>query len=152
MPSTNKTDIGLNQWITTDKPLMEDFNADNRITTQELEKKLGGEIGEFEPELNNGVSTKGVGNYTLIGKRFLFDIYFQSAPKGTGGITITGIPYAPYNSGYSIPCFVTGKGLMEFSSSNGNIYDPAVANKRVTYEDITASAVFIRMQGMYLIV
>ncbi len=29
MPSTNKTPSGLNQWLATDKPEMEDFNADN---------------------------------------------------------------------------------------------------------------------------
>lgn len=143
--------LGFTLWEGTDKPKRANFNADNQLANDLINAKLDGESGKFEPELNNGVSTKGAGNYTLIGKRFLFDMYFQSAPKGTGGITITGIPYAPYNSGYSIPCFVTGKGLMEFSSSNGNIYDPAVANKRVTYEDITASAVFLRIQGMYLL-
>ena len=29
MSSTNKTSLGLNQWINTDTPKMEDFNADN---------------------------------------------------------------------------------------------------------------------------
>ena len=32
MASTNKTEtLGLNQWIGSDKPKMEDFNSDNRL-------------------------------------------------------------------------------------------------------------------------
>lgn len=34
MSSTNKTSLGLNQWVGTDKPKREDFNEDNRITDE----------------------------------------------------------------------------------------------------------------------
>lgn len=31
MPSTNKTSLGLNQWVLSDQPVMSDFNSDNAI-------------------------------------------------------------------------------------------------------------------------
>lgn len=31
MPSTNKTSLGLNQWVLSDQPVMNDFNSDNAI-------------------------------------------------------------------------------------------------------------------------
>ncbi len=31
MASTDKTTLGFNQWVETDKPVMADFNADNAL-------------------------------------------------------------------------------------------------------------------------
>ena len=31
MPSTNKTSLGLNQWVLSDQPVMDDFNSDNTL-------------------------------------------------------------------------------------------------------------------------
>ena len=36
MASANKTALGLNQWSLSDKPTMEDFNADNALLDQIL--------------------------------------------------------------------------------------------------------------------
>jgi hypothetical protein len=39
LTATRTTPLGLNQWASTDKPTMEDFNRDNRIIDAELGKK-----------------------------------------------------------------------------------------------------------------
>lgn len=39
MSSTNKTELGFNQWVKTDSPCMEDFNSDNQIS-EEIGQKL----------------------------------------------------------------------------------------------------------------
>ena len=36
LPATGKTHLGLNQWQRSDKPMMEDFNEDNRIVDEKL--------------------------------------------------------------------------------------------------------------------
>lgn len=39
MPSTNKTDLGFNQWVLTDQPEMGDFNADNELANSLIQNK-----------------------------------------------------------------------------------------------------------------
>ena len=39
MASMNKTELGFNQWTLTDKPTMDDFNADNLLTDQLLKER-----------------------------------------------------------------------------------------------------------------
>ncbi len=39
MASMNKTELGFNQWTLTDKPTMDDFNADNLLTDQLLKEQ-----------------------------------------------------------------------------------------------------------------
>lgn len=39
MAASQKTDLGLNQWIGSDTPSMDDFNKDNRIIDEELIKR-----------------------------------------------------------------------------------------------------------------
>lgn len=58
MASTNKTANGLNQWVLSDTPKMEDFNADNRILDAAITKAnaplesigAGGITGEYLSE------------------------------------------------------------------------------------------------------
>jgi len=39
--STHKTSLGLNQWVSSDKPTMSDFNEDNRIVDREITGHAG---------------------------------------------------------------------------------------------------------------
>ena len=39
MASTNKTELGFNEWIGSDRPMMEDYNSDNTICDSELQKR-----------------------------------------------------------------------------------------------------------------
>lgn len=49
MGSSNRTEyLGLNRWIKSDRPVMEDFNADNEI----VDSMLGGHISNGELHLN----------------------------------------------------------------------------------------------------
>ena len=38
--STNKTPLGLNNWSTSEKPVMAEFNSDNQIIDQQLRELL----------------------------------------------------------------------------------------------------------------
>lgn len=40
MAASNKTPLGFNQWISSDKPKREDFNADNLLADAQLQKKV----------------------------------------------------------------------------------------------------------------
>ncbi|WP_195282812.1 hypothetical protein [Harryflintia acetispora] len=62
MSSINKTELGFNQWALSDKPTMEDFNADNVLVDQlladTLNKTAGGTVSGFT-EFTKGLRVKG---------------------------------------------------------------------------------------------
>ena len=51
--STNKTSLGLNQWILADKPTMNDFNEDNRIIDRELNDRVPNRLFSPARVINN---------------------------------------------------------------------------------------------------
>ena len=69
MASTNKTSLGLNQWVGSDKPKWADFNADNRLIDAELKKRA--EIGSDGLLKQDAKNSKALGgkDYSL-----LFDV------------------------------------------------------------------------------
>ncbi len=69
MASTNKTSLGFNQWIGSDKPKWADFNADNRLIDAELKKRA--EIGSDGLLKQDAKNAKALGgkDYSL-----LFDV------------------------------------------------------------------------------
>jgi len=56
MPSSNKTPLGLNQWIGQDKPKKEDFNADNLITDTELSRIDTALSSKFGPSIPGAIN------------------------------------------------------------------------------------------------
>lgn len=44
MPSTDKTSLGLNQWLPNDKPTMEDLNKDNVVIDEKLSNKANKQL------------------------------------------------------------------------------------------------------------
>jgi len=56
--ATNKTPLGLNQWVLTDKPTMRDFNEDNRLIDAEVGAMrtdiatVKGSVGDIETKVN----------------------------------------------------------------------------------------------------
>lgn len=94
MPSTNKTpNLGLNQWLGTDKPKREDWNLDNSLTEQAI----------FPPEENwipvapdgftlttTSAKYKKLGNIILT--KHYFTIQKTGTPNATENFTIKGVP------------------------------------------------------------
>ena len=80
MASMNKTELGFNQWTLTDKPTMDDFNADNLLTDQLLKEQYSVTMkAAGEDKLNvtwNGSTTRigaedlDVGSSFYVGKDY----------------------------------------------------------------------------------
>ena len=70
MASTNKTSLGFNQWISTDKPKWADFNADNTLLDSELKKRA-------EIDADGRVKQEAKNSQAFGGKSYsqLFDAY-----------------------------------------------------------------------------
>jgi|GEM_PF-1547476 len=85
MPSTNKTPLGLNQWLLSDKPAMDDFNADNLIAERE--------IGRIDGELENMATKDGTLQVGLNAER-LNGKYSEEFTKGT---ILDPIPISDYS-------------------------------------------------------
>ena len=96
MSSTNKTEMGFNQWSLADKPTMEDFNADNALTEQLLgERYTKAEIdqkirrADAVPTsliLNNYlyINQRGQSSYTITSDKWTCLLYTSIArEKGT---------------------------------------------------------------------
>ena len=47
MASAEKTSMGLNQWVGTDKPKMADFNTDNEIIDREIARRARYDLGKY---------------------------------------------------------------------------------------------------------
>lgn len=56
LTATGKTPLGLNQWVRSDKPTMEDFNEDNRIIDEALRGKVDVGGGWVTCKLSNGIT------------------------------------------------------------------------------------------------
>ena len=60
MASTNKTALGLNQWVSTDRPKWADFNQDNLIIEEQLQKRaLLDEDGHVQQAAANSLALGG---------------------------------------------------------------------------------------------
>lgn len=123
--ATGKTPLGLNQWQRSDKPMMEDFNEDNRICDRELQARYTkGEVdGLVQKKADMPVSNiNGDTGYIVFSNKtciqwgvfkpeklysnwLAFPIAFKSAPFllpiMTGSNTITGLT-VQYGNGISI--------------------------------------------------
>ena len=73
MASINKTELGFNQWALTDKPTMDDFNADNLLTEQLLKEQYSVTMkAAGEDKLNvtwNGSTTRIGARTSMLGAR-----------------------------------------------------------------------------------
>ena len=56
MSSINKTELGFNQWALSDKPTMEDFNADNALTNSTF-TEVNNRFVEVENTLKNKINS-----------------------------------------------------------------------------------------------
>ncbi len=101
MPSTNKTsNLGLNQWIDTDRPMRNDFNSDNAV----LDSAVGGHINNSDIHI------------TADERKYLTDSQATYVYSGTGesskSFTLT-------ESFRFIAVFAKGKPLAEYDSASG---------------------------------
>lgn len=109
MPSSNKTPLGLNQWIGTDKPKKDDFNADNLITDAALAGKANAELGTWTPRIIGYTSGEVLGYTTLYGEYAIIGnmahvwakCYITGAGDAIGYIGCT-LPIAARNYGNTI--------------------------------------------------
>ncbi len=94
MPSTNKTSkLGLNQWVETDRPMRNDFNADNML----VDSVLGGHVNNADIHV------------TAEEKKFLKDFQQLYSYVGTGESTKT----ITLSEGFRCICiFASGKPVM----------------------------------------
>jgi len=49
--STNKTPLGLNNWNSSEKPVMAEFNSDNQIIDQQLRELSANKVNRVPPEV-----------------------------------------------------------------------------------------------------
>ncbi|TCL44096.1 hypothetical protein [Harryflintia acetispora] len=134
MSSINKTELGFNQWSLSDKPTMEDFNADNLLADQILEEKLDKSIissGEWTPFLY-GSTTEGNPTYTArdgfyckIGPLVVCKGSIVISSKGgmSGALKIGGLPFAAIRS-FSQPSAV----IRDTNLAAGHIITGTIAN------------------------
>ena len=118
MIATGKTPLGLNQWQRSDKPMMEDFNEDNRIVDGKLREldevvrqlsleKANYEVGTWVPAFayGDGLTYTSKGSFMKIGPLVVafFEITFTSSGSATSTsrATINGLPY-PETAGSSM--------------------------------------------------
>lgn len=57
MASSGKTPLGLNRWVDTDKPKMEDFNQDNEILDREISSLKEKKANINNPEFITGITS-----------------------------------------------------------------------------------------------
>lgn len=118
LTATGKTPLGLNQWIASDKPTMEDFNRDNEIIDQELRAlqadvntKIDQELRALKADVNTKAEYKsGVwtpllpsevsaslarGTYSKVGNRVTIDCVCNTTITTASENTfkISGLPY-----------------------------------------------------------
>lgn len=101
MPSNNKTPkLGLHSWVGSDKPLREDFVADNTI----LDTKLGAHLEDT------------VAHLTQADRQFLQSAFLVEGCAGDGGATTTHImPFTPS----LVLFFRRDKPLVEYDATKG---------------------------------
>lgn len=145
MPSTNKTpNFGLNDWISTDKPVRADFVADNRIIDGALANKVNLPIiGQWKDNVRISGGTI-AGDYTFTIDHAIFHktdkecyislgiINGQIISTGTGRLTIEGLPYTStiyaslstgyYNAMVKMPIFQAYSNRIFGSSSTGGAF------------------------------
>ncbi|WP_143533556.1 hypothetical protein [Provencibacterium massiliense] len=126
MSSTNKTEMGFNQWSLADKPTMEDFNADNALTEQLLgERYTKAEIdqkirrADAVPTsliLNNYlyINQRGQSSYTITSDKWTYFADRWRAKTASGTATITRNPKGRWD----IPTGVTVQQVVETNQSN----------------------------------
>lgn len=64
MLATGKTPLGLNQWQRSDKPMMEDFNEDNRIVDEKL-RELAEEKASRDGTLQQNLNSQFLNGYSV---------------------------------------------------------------------------------------
>ncbi len=84
MASTNKTSLGFNQWIGTDKPKWADFNADNALLDAELKKRA-------EIDVDGRVKQDAKNSQALGGKSY--SQLFDSAGAAKNALSFGGHTY-----------------------------------------------------------
>lgn len=85
MASTNKTSLGLNQWISVDKPKWADFNSDNQIIDAEIKKRA-------EIDSDGRVKQDAKNSQALGGKDYT--VLFDSAGAAKNALALSGHTYA----------------------------------------------------------
>ena len=121
MASTNKTALGFNKWIETDKPVMDDFNNDNQIVEQ-----IGQDFNSHKNNKNNPheVTAEQINVYNKEYINSKVDSENGSIcsiceiSNSTGNIDIlggTGIQISTDNNNKSITIIATGEAVAESS-------------------------------------
>ena len=121
MASTNKTALGFNKWIETDKPVMDDFNNDNKIA-----EEIGQDFNFHKNNKNNPheVTAEQINTYDKEYINSKVDSENGSIcsiceiSNSTGNIDIlggTGIQISTDNNNKSITIIATGEAVAESS-------------------------------------
>lgn len=100
MSSTNRTSLGLNQWLPEDRAKREDFNEDNRTINEELLSRAIISSGIWTPTATNATisnitESKWVKNGRSV--QCALDCYIQKNVNDV--ITFGGLPFAASQTG-----------------------------------------------------
>lgn len=101
MPSTNKTtNLNLNNWVSTDKPKMADFNSDNSI----IDQVVGTHVNDSDKHLSETDRTL-LEDYVTTGS-------FTGTGSPNGNIALSFKPKAVF-------IYMKNKPLVEYDATNG---------------------------------
>lgn len=110
MASTNKTpNLGLNQWLPSDKPKLQDFNRDNEKIDNAVSEGAKQETGQWNPIISSGafvLSDIVERSYCKIGRVVRLKLRATIATTDTNSntvINITGVPYPANGFGSVFP-------------------------------------------------
>lgn len=139
MASTDKTELGLNKWIGTDIPEMNDFNSDNSIIDSELNRK----VDVSETQNVRYYSFLNI-NSKIINSSLVYGItnngicyvsgFIQVGNALNSSETIGSIPYAPSTQFTSIGHIRSERQLVELNMTvNGKLENVQIISTGIFY-------------------